>query len=153
MSTLLVLNSGSSSVKYELFDTSGMNSIASGAVERIGEPLGRQTCVVHSGDGESVERVTELEIGDHRAGLRHLFETLSATGVVRDPRELGGIGHRVAHGGERFVEPTLLDELICHISSLASVYHKPPSAFVEGRGGLTRKFLPARYLCFTYLCI
>lgn len=41
------------------------------------------------------------------------------------------------------LEPTLLDELICHISSLASVYHKPPSAFVEGRAGL-RKSLPAR---------
>ncbi|KAF4530773.1 hypothetical protein B566_EDAN018782 [Ephemera danica] len=41
------------------------------------------------------------------------------------------------------LEPTLLDELICHISSLASVYHKPPSAFVEGRAGV-RKSLPAR---------
>ncbi|XP_034230558.1 AP-1 complex subunit beta-1 [Thrips palmi] len=41
------------------------------------------------------------------------------------------------------IEPTLLDELICHISSLASVYHKPPTAFVEGRAGL-RKSLPAR---------
>lgn len=43
------------------------------------------------------------------------------------------------------LEPTLLDELICHISSLASVYHKPPSAFVEGRPGF-RKSLPARYV-------
>lgn len=42
------------------------------------------------------------------------------------------------------LEPTLLDELICHIASLASVYHKPPSAFVEGRSGL-RKILPAKY--------
>ena len=41
------------------------------------------------------------------------------------------------------IEPTLLDELICHISSLASVYHKPPNAFVEGRGGL-RKVLPPK---------
>lgn len=41
------------------------------------------------------------------------------------------------------LEPTLLDELICHIASLASVYHKPPSAFVEGRSGL-RKALPAK---------
>lgn len=40
------------------------------------------------------------------------------------------------------LEPTLLDELICHISSLASVYHKPPSAFVEGRGMGLRKSLP-----------
>lgn len=43
------------------------------------------------------------------------------------------------------LEPTLLDELICHIASLASVYHKPPSAFVEGRSGL-RKALPAKFV-------
>lgn len=42
------------------------------------------------------------------------------------------------------LEPTLLDELICHISSLASVYHKPPTAFVEGRSAGIRKTLPAR---------
>lgn len=42
------------------------------------------------------------------------------------------------------LEPTLLDELICHISSLASVYHKPPTAFVEGRTAGARKSLPAR---------
>ena len=42
------------------------------------------------------------------------------------------------------LEPTLLDELICHISSLASVYHKPPSAFVEGRTSARRFTLPAR---------
>lgn len=52
------------------------------------------------------------------------------------------------------IEPTLLDELICHISSLASVYHKPPTAFVEGRSGL-RKSLPARqvFLIFFYFCM
>ena len=52
------------------------------------------------------------------------------------------------------LEPTLLDELICHIASLASVYHKPPSAFVEGRAGL-RKILPAstRYKSFLLLVI
>jgi len=41
------------------------------------------------------------------------------------------------------IEPTLLDELICHISSLASVYHKPPNAFVEGKNSL-RRALPPR---------
>ena len=41
------------------------------------------------------------------------------------------------------IEPTLLDELICHIASLASVYHKPPNAFVEGRTGF-RRVLPAK---------
>lgn len=47
------------------------------------------------------------------------------------------------------LEPTLLDELICHISSLASVYHKPPNAFVEGRGGVpARRVLPPRFDCY-----
>jgi hypothetical protein len=47
------------------------------------------------------------------------------------------------------LEPTLLDELICHISSLASVYHKPPNAFVEGRGGVSvRRVLPPRSVVY-----
>lgn len=43
------------------------------------------------------------------------------------------------------IEPTLLDELICHIGSLASVYHKPPNAFVEGSHGIHRKHLPIHH--------
>lgn len=43
------------------------------------------------------------------------------------------------------IEPTLLDELICHIGSLASVYHKPPNAFVEGSHGIHRKHLPIQH--------
>lgn len=49
------------------------------------------------------------------------------------------------------IEPTLLDELICHIASLASVYHKPPSAFVEGRTGL-RRALPKVCVCVCGVC-
>jgi len=49
------------------------------------------------------------------------------------------------------LEPTLLDELICHISSLASVYHKPPNAFVEGRGVPARRVLPPRFNCLFFL--
>ena len=44
------------------------------------------------------------------------------------------------------LEPTLLDELCCHIGTLASVYHKPPTAFIEGRSAVTRKSLPAKYV-------
>jgi len=112
MSILLVLNSGSSSIKYELFDMRGPRSIATGNVERIGESRGRQTCLVHSNDGEFVEQSSEQMIADHRAGLRHIAATLSATGLVEDPRKLDGIGHRVVHGGENFREPTLLNEMV-----------------------------------------
>lgn len=51
------------------------------------------------------------------------------------------------------IEPTLLDELICHIGSLASVYHKPPSAFVEGSHGIHRKHLPVQHSRFSSLGI
>ena len=50
------------------------------------------------------------------------------------------------------IEPTLLDELICHIASLASVYHKPPNAFVEGRAGF-RRVLPAKSQSYVTLFI
>ena len=112
MNILLVLNSGSSSIKYELFDMRGPRSLAAGSVERIGESQGRQTCSIRSEDGECVEQVSEETLVDHQAGLRHIATTLTATGLVEDPRKLDGIGHRVVHGGEEFHAPTLLNETV-----------------------------------------
>jgi acetate kinase len=112
MSILLVLNSGSSSIKYELFDMRGPRSIATGNVQCIGESRGRQTCLIRAKDGKRVEQLSEEKLVDHRAGLRHIAATLSTTGMVKDPRKLDGIGHRVVHGGEKFLEPTLLNETV-----------------------------------------
>lgn len=90
MSRVLVLNTGSSSIKYKLFDMDGRAVLADGLLERIGEEA--------SG------------VADHREGLTRIFETLEASGGLSDA--LAGIGHRVVHGGERFSAPALIDDEI-----------------------------------------
>ncbi len=105
---ILVINSGSSSIKYELFDMHGPLSIAAGTVERIGEPVGKLKQRVRGPNGKSIEEIQQQPIADHREGLQYVAESLSKSGLLQDPRELDGIGHRVVHGGEQFREPALL---------------------------------------------
>ncbi|WP_329085165.1 MULTISPECIES: acetate/propionate family kinase [unclassified Streptosporangium] len=96
-SRVLVLNSGSSSVKYRLL--SGAERLASGTVERIGEP------------GSPVP--------DHRAALEVVADRLAADGLGLDSPELTAIGHRVVHGGTTFTRPTLItDEVVRGIEAL-----------------------------------
>jgi acetate kinase len=103
---VLVLNSGSSSIKYRLFDAD-LAVVASGLIERIGEPTGR---AVHRRHGdEPDETVEEGRIADHAAGFRSLVAALDAAGLGDD---LGAIGHRVVHGGSEFVAPTRIDEQV-----------------------------------------
>jgi len=90
VSRVLVLNTGSSSIKYQLFDMDSRAVLAAGLLERIGEEA--------SG------------VADHREGLSSIFETLAASGGLSDG--LAGIGHRVVHGGERFSAPALIDDEI-----------------------------------------
>jgi acetate kinase len=104
---VLVLNSGSSSIKYRLFDAD-LAVVASGLIERIGEPTGRAIHRLHDGD-ERRETVEEGRIPDHAAGFRSLVAALDAAGLGAD---LGAIGHRVVHGGSEFVEPTRIDEQV-----------------------------------------
>ena len=89
---LLVLNTGSSSLKYELFAEAGeeLVSVADGLLERIGEP-----------DGGAP---------DHAAALLQVFDRVGRSGRF-DPASLVGIGHRVVHGGESFDRPVLIDDL------------------------------------------
>lgn len=97
MSRVLVLNSGSSSVKYQLL--SGDERLASGTVERIGE--------------------ASSPVPDHEAALKVVAAELTARGLGLDSPELTAIGHRVVHGGKTFTEPTLItDEVIRKIEEL-----------------------------------
>jgi acetate kinase len=86
---ILVLNSGSSSLKYKLFD--GGEAVFGGVVERIGEPGG---------------------VPDHHAALRAAEEALARSGCLASLASLDAVGHRVVHGGERFVAPVLIDETV-----------------------------------------
>lgn len=105
-----MLNSGSSSVKYQLLDMNDKSRLAAGLAERIGE---RGSALTHhplaSGGGK---RHREVELGDHDAALRTVAEELDADGLGLDSPELAAIGHRVVHGGLRFTEPTLIDDAV-----------------------------------------
>ncbi|MFH8613731.1 acetate kinase [Streptomyces sp. NPDC017979] len=124
-SRVLVLNSGSSSVKYQLLDMVDGARLAVGLVERIGERTSR---LVHTpGDGgEPRERTGP--IADHEAALKAVAEELSADGLGLDSPALAAIGHRVVHGGLKFTAPTVVDdEVLAEIERLVPVapLHNP----------------------------
>jgi acetate kinase len=102
---VLVINSGSSSIKYQLFEMPEENVIAAGVVERLGEfeALHRH----RTGDGK--ESCTLVPKADHLAGLQRIGIALRDTDVLVDLSELSAIGHRVVHGGEAFRMPTRID--------------------------------------------
>ncbi|MGW2447109.1 acetate kinase [Streptomyces sp. NPDC001675] len=106
---VLVLNSGSSSVKYQLLDMRDSSRLAVGLVERIGEQTSRleHTCVA---SGETREH--NGPIADHDAALKAVAEELARDGAGLDSPELAAIGHRVVHGGMFFTEPTVIDEAV-----------------------------------------
>ncbi len=115
----LVINSGSSSIKFQLLDMTTETVVASGLVERIGEVVGKVRCVMHP--ETSAERSLEFEkqVADHRSGMLMAGSLLSdeKEGVVRSREEIDLIGHRVVHGGEKFHQPTLItDEVVAAIS-------------------------------------
>ncbi|MFE0375934.1 acetate kinase [Streptomyces inhibens] len=115
---VLVLNSGSSSVKYQLLDMSDTQStggsaagrLAVGLVERIGEETSRlaHTPLATGGD----KRETEGPIADHEAALKAVAAELAADGLGLDSPELAAIGHRVVHGGLKFTAPTVIDDAV-----------------------------------------
>ncbi|HFD91746.1 MAG TPA: acetate kinase [Gammaproteobacteria bacterium] len=111
MSGLLVINSGSSSIKYHLFDATTFETLALGTVERIGEAQG----VFHSRtlhDGNATEIRRRVSITDHRSGLSLVAGYLVDSGLLEAFTGLSAIGHRVVHGGERFRDAVLVDEAV-----------------------------------------
>ncbi|MEV7771410.1 acetate kinase [Kitasatospora sp. NPDC086791] len=121
---VLVLNAGSSSVKYQLIDMLDGARLASGLVERIGEAGGR---LVHTPPGGGRREASQV-FPDHTAALKAVAEELAADGLGLDSPELAAIGHRVVHGGMRFTEPTVItDEVLAEIRRLIPVapLHNP----------------------------
>lgn len=123
---VLVLNSGSSSVKYQLLDMEDRSRLAIGLIERIGEETSRLLHTSLTGGAATRERTGR--IADHEAALKAAAEELAADGLGLDSPELASIGHRVVHGGLRFTEPTVItDEVLAEIERLVPVapLHNP----------------------------
>ncbi|WP_432176154.1 acetate kinase [Streptomyces sp. Tue6028] len=128
-SRVLVLNSGSSSVKYQLLDMRDSSRLAVGLVERIGEETSRLKHTPLTG-GRSREQIGP--IADHGAALKAVAAELAADGLGLDSAELAAIGHRVVHGGQRFTEPTVVDDAV-----LAEIERLIPVAPLHNPANLT----------------
>jgi acetate kinase len=111
MSLVLVINSGSSSFKYQLIDVESEHSLASGLVERIGGPMGAARHRVQGAAGD-VESSRELPIPDHTAGFAVMLDAFAERGPSLVDEPPVAVGHRVVQGGARFFQPTLIDDLV-----------------------------------------
>ncbi|POY37995.1 acetate kinase [Solitalea longa] len=110
---VFVINSGSSSIKYQLFEMPSAKTICSGLVERIGL---EESIITHKvfTDGKDEVIKKNLEINDHAEGLREVNALLSDAkiGVIKDTDEIEVVGHRVVHGGEQFAVTTVISHAV-----------------------------------------
>lgn len=127
MLKVLVINCGSSSIKYEIFEMPACTSLAGGLLERIGEPMAR---LVHRAGARTVE--VERTVPTHREGLALVISALTEgeAAVIAGVSEIGAVGHRVVHGAEDFVASCLItDEVVQHIEACQDLapLHNPPN--------------------------
>lgn len=119
---VLVINSGSSSLKYQVVDPDSGAARATGLVERIGEE--------------------SSSVPDHDAALRRAFDALAGDGIDLKASGIVAVGHRVVHGGNAFYRPTLLDDAVIDrlhkLSELAPLHNPPALKGIE----VARKLLP-----------
>ena len=105
---ILVLNCGSSSIKYQLFDMETKAVLAKGGIEKIG--LEGSFLKLTLPDGEKV--TLNKDIPEHTTGVRFIFSVLTGEeyGVVKSINEIDAVGHRMVHGGEKFSKSVLLND-------------------------------------------
>lgn len=124
---ILVVNCGSSSVKYQFIDMNGEKVLCKGLAERIGIEGGR---LVHRVNND--KHVIERNMKDHEEALKLVLDVLvdPEIGVIKDLSEIDAVGHRVVHGAERFASSVLIDEEVMkaleenvHLAPL----HNPPN--------------------------
>ncbi|MCK8827245.1 acetate kinase [Natroniella acetigena] len=128
MMKILVINSGSSSIKYQLFNMENEEVLAKGLVERIG--IDGSCLEQETNEGEVIEIETEIE--NHSVGMELVIDSLSddENGVITEVKEIAAVGHRVVQGGDSFSESVVIDDdvkdEIERWASLAPL-HNPPN--------------------------
>lgn len=108
---ILIVNAGSSSLKYQLVDMNGEKVLAKGLVERIGIPGSKLTQKYPDCDKKYV---IECDMPTHVEACKNMLSALTdgENGVVKSMDEIGAVGHRVLHGGEKFTESVVIDEAV-----------------------------------------
>ncbi len=131
---ILVLNLGSSSIKFKLFDMKENKPLASGLAEKIGEEIGQLKIKshLHHNDQELKEK---LVIKDHASGLLMIRENLTKMGIIKDFNQIDAIGRRVVQGGDKFHAPVLVNEKVMQeigkLSILAPLHNPANLAGIE----------------------
>lgn len=129
---ILVINSGSSSIKYKLYESFGVDHdfkvLAQGGAERIGISGASVDCK----KPESEKEHQYLDLPDHKKAINAIFQMLtdSAKGVLTSLSELSGVGHRVVHGGEDFTKSVLINNNVVEAirrNSVLAPLHNPPN--------------------------
>ena len=135
---ILVINCGSSSIKYKLYGLDAGDSLAEGIIDGIGMQTAR-----HRHRAAEWETELEIPVVDYHSGVSRIVEALTEWGPVpsvADSREIVGVGHRVVHGGERFSESVIIDpgvmEAIESLDSLAPLHNPANRAGIEAAGAL-----------------
>ncbi len=124
---VLVINCGSSSIKYQLLAMRDEQALAGGLLERIGEKDSRLRHWARDGRGGRAETLGEVIAKDHEQAMERIDAALTASNLFRAGERLAAIGHRVVHGGQDFCTPTLIDgaviESIRALNSLAPLHN------------------------------
>ena len=131
MKAILVINSGSSSIKYGFYELETYSVIATGFVEKIGEAECRLKHNWLNKENKYEEIVETKYVPDHRKGFDWIVDVAARTSSG-EKRDLFGIGHRVVHGGESFREPTLIDD-----RAIAAIKKMIPLAPLHNPANLT----------------
>ena len=114
---ILVINCGSSSLKYQLVDMDNEACLSQGLVERIGIEGSRLTQKVEGRD----KYVLTVPMKDHKDAISHVISTLldETQGVIKSSDEIGAVGHRVVHGGEKYATSVVItDEVMKDLEEL-----------------------------------
>jgi len=107
---VLVVNAGSSSIKYQVFNMEDESVLAKGLVDRVGIP---GTTLEHKPEGKD-EVIIKQDLPDHTAGMKLVLEVLlnSEYGILKSMDEIAAVGHRVVHGGESFADSVVIDDKV-----------------------------------------
>ncbi len=110
MKKVLVINTGSSSLKYQLIDMKNESVLAKGLCDRIGID---NSFIKHTKTGNDTI-VIDVEMSNHKAAIREVVKALTdkKIGVISDMSEISAVGHRVVHGGEKFHKSVVIDEVV-----------------------------------------
>ena len=105
---ILVLNCGSSSIKYKLFEMETKEVLTQGGIEKIGLPGSFLKLTLPNGE----KKILEKDIPEHTVGVEFIFQTLTSAeyGAIKSLDELDAVGHRMVHGGERFSQSVVLNK-------------------------------------------